>query len=106
MNESELKNQPGVGDVTKQYLYQLAYNDFINKHGFSEDDVKNAFLMPSEKGYDEYIGKVEIEFFKELSNPPLKEISIIKLSARKIYSYYLNGDTFHFDEDFMGMLKN
>ena len=106
LNESELKNQPGVGDVTKQYLYQLAYNDFIDNHSFSEDDVKNAFLMPSEKGYDEYIGKVEIEFFKELSNPPLKEISVIKLSARKIYSYYLNGDTFHFDEDFIGMLKN
>ena len=28
-----LRGQPGVGDVTKQYLYQLAYGNFIKYHG-------------------------------------------------------------------------
>ncbi len=42
-----LRGNPGVGDVTKQYLYQLAYKDFINAHGIAE--VRNCFLMPTEK---------------------------------------------------------
>jgi hypothetical protein len=40
------KGQPGIESVTKQYLYQLAYQKFITDHGFSE--VKNCFLMPTE----------------------------------------------------------
>ena len=41
-----LRGNPGVGDVTKQYLYQLAYKDFIKAHDISV--VKNCFLMPTE----------------------------------------------------------
>ena len=43
----KLCGNPGVGDVTKQYLYQLAYKDFINAHGIKE--IRNCFLMPTEK---------------------------------------------------------
>ena len=42
-----LRGNPGVGDVTKQYLYQLAYRDFINVHHIAE--VRNCFLMPTEE---------------------------------------------------------
>ena len=30
-----LRNNPGVGDVTKQYLYQLAYRNFIKAHNIA-----------------------------------------------------------------------
>ena len=36
------KSQPGIESVTKQYLYQLAYQDFISMHGFSQKNVKNC----------------------------------------------------------------
>ena len=42
-----LQGNPGVGDVTKQYMYQLAYRDFIKAHNIAV--VKNCFLMPTEK---------------------------------------------------------
>ena len=41
-----LRGNPGVGDITKQYLYQLAYRDFIRAHNIAV--VKNCFLMPTE----------------------------------------------------------
>ncbi|WRK55189.1 LlaJI family restriction endonuclease [Coprobacillaceae bacterium CR2/5/TPMF4] len=34
--------QPGIESITKQYLYQLAYQKFIKDHEFSA--VKNCFL--------------------------------------------------------------
>ena len=48
-----LSGNPGVGDVTKQYMYQLAYKNFIKAHNIAV--VKNCFLMPTEK--DEIINK-------------------------------------------------
>ena len=44
-NSSEYKviGQPGVADVTKQYLYQLAYDDFIAKQGYKY--VQNMFFV-------------------------------------------------------------
>ena len=89
LNRDKLQNQPGVGDVTKQHLYQLAYNDFIEKHGF--DNVKNAFLMPSENDFSELVGKVEMPSFNQIRKPSFKKILVIKLSARHIFNYYLNG---------------
>lgn len=89
LEKNKLQGQPGVGDITKQYLYQLAYNDFILKHGFTS--VKNAFLMPTEEDDILLNGEVEMEFLKGLSNPPLSNILVIKLYASKIYQYYLSG---------------
>ena len=88
LEQKALSGYPGVGDVTKQYLYQLAYNDFIFKHDFKY--IINSFLMPTES--DELIinGEVEMEILKDLSNPKLINILIIKLPANKIYQYYLD----------------
>lgn len=44
--------QPGVGDITKQYLYQLAYDDFIIKQGYKY--VQNVFLCPDEVAEKKY----------------------------------------------------
>ena len=89
LDKDKLQGQPGVGDITKQYLYQLAYNDFILKHGFAS--VKNAFLMPTEENNALLSGEVEMAILKGLSNPPLSNILVVKLPASKIYKYYLNG---------------
>jgi hypothetical protein len=89
LEKNKVQGQPGIGDVTKQYLYQLAYNDFILKHGFTS--VKNAFLMPTEEDNALLNGEVEMGILKGLSNPLLSNILVTKLPASKIYQYYLGG---------------
>lgn len=85
-NGKLIGSKPGVGDISKQFLYQGAY-----EKKFENEDLKykyyNAFLMPTEditKDY-EIIGEV-IFPLKEFEG---KEIKIIKLNTYIMYSYYL-----------------
>ena len=80
-----LRGQPGIGDVTKQYLYQLAYQDFINKNQIN--DVKNCFLMPTEQTNIVKLGTATLPM---LSNFGLADIQICLLPATKMYDLYLN----------------
>ena len=89
LDKNNLKNNPQLKDVTKQYLYQLAFNDFIDKHNFRY--ISNAFLMPTEEDNSALIGEAKMEILEGLSRPSLINISVVKLSARKIFNYYLNG---------------
>lgn len=89
LEKNKVQGQPGIGDVTKQYLYQLAYNDFILKHNIS--NVKNAFLIPIEDENALLNGEVEMEMLKGLSQPPLSNILVVKLPATYIYKCYLHG---------------
>lgn len=87
LDEKHLKNAPGVSDITKQYLYQMAFNDFISKHEFSY--IANAFLMPTEEEGIELVGEVKMNILEGLSFPPLINISVMKISAKKVFKYYL-----------------
>lgn len=80
----KFSGQPGLGDVTKQYLYELAYREFINSHGFN--GVKNAFLMPTYCKYAEYKGYVEIEILHDLG---LQNIDVFLLPAHEVNRLYL-----------------
>ena len=80
-----LRNNPGVGDVTKQYLYQLAYHDFIKAHNIVV--VKNCFLMPTEKNEIIKKGTVRMPMLEALG---LENIQIRLIPATRIYDYYLN----------------
>lgn len=44
-SEDVLDGQPGLESITKQYLYELAFREFIEAHEFKA--VKNAFLFPT-----------------------------------------------------------
>ena len=80
------KGQPGIESVTKQYLYQLAYQKFIDEHGFK--DVKNCFLMPTEK--EDVILKGEASM-SILSGLGLKNIKVRLIPAVTAYECYLKG---------------
>ena len=41
-HDEELRGQPGISDIVKQYLYQLAYKEFTDLHNITH--VKNCFL--------------------------------------------------------------
>ena len=90
LDKDTLENTPGVSDITKQYLYQMAYNDFISKHEFSY--ISNAFLMPTEEDSFEVIGEAKMNILEGLSCPPLINISVIKLSAKKVFKHYLRNE--------------
>lgn len=80
------KGQPGIESVTKQYLYQLAYQKFINDHDFAE--IKNCFLMPTENEEVEPRGEVSMEM---LSNLGLTDIKVRFIPATMAYEHYLSG---------------
>ena len=80
------KGQPGIESVTKQYLYQLAYQKFIKDHEFSL--IKNCFLMPTENEKIESHGEVSMGMFSSLG---LQNIKVRFLPADMVYDYYLSG---------------
>lgn len=89
LEENRLAGQPGIGDVTKQYLYQLAYKQFIQEGDFIS--VKNCFLMPSESSEVINKGFVNLDM---LDNLELECIQIRQLPATKVYSDYLRNKRF------------
>ena len=88
-----LRGQPGVGDVTKQYLYQLAYKQFIADHGIGI--VKNCFLMPTEKDAIIKKGVARMHMLEQLN---LQNIQIRLLPAQKMYEHYLAKKKINIDE--------
>ena len=79
-----LRGQPGVGDVTKQYLYQLAYKNFIIDHGMTA--VKNCFLIPTEKNEVVDLGYARIKMLEALG---LENIAIRLMPAKDMFHCYL-----------------
>lgn len=82
--------QPGVGDVTKQYLYHLAYDDFITKQGYKY--VQNMFFCPDEAGDKEY-GWVQMDMLHQIANKKLENVAVVKLCASEMYDLYLENRT-------------
>lgn len=83
-----LRGQPGVGDVTKQYLYQLAFQQFTEDHGISR--IRNCFLMPTEGNSIVDKGVAEMEILERLG---LQNIQIRLLPAMEMYDFYLTHKT-------------
>ena len=88
-----LHGQPGVSDVTKQYLYQLAYRDFVNKNGIKT--VKNCFLMSTEQDQIIDKGSVRMDMLEALQ---LERIQVGQLPAKRIFKYYLGLKRMKVDE--------
>lgn len=80
------KGQPGIESVTKQYLYQLAYQKFIREHGFVS--VKNCFLMPTENYDVEEKGEVSMSMLSDLE---LQDIQVRNIPADMVFEHYLSG---------------
>ena len=81
---AEPKGQPGIDSITKQYLYQLAYQKFIREHDF--DYIKNCFLLPTENDSIENGGEVSLDMLHDLK---LQNIQVRFLPAAYVYSCYL-----------------
>ncbi len=91
--ESENKEQykisdiPGVGDITKQYLYQLAYKEFSDTTGIRI--VSNAFLMPKDdETKPNKFCDVKMNMFENLKID-FQNIQVLQVSAKDIFDCYL-----------------
>ena len=86
--ESKLSGQPGIGDITKQYLYQLAYKDIFKD--IDELVFKNSFLVPTYESEFKNIGYVKLDMFKIME---LEDIQIIQVPTNEVFERYLTNET-------------
>ncbi len=89
-DKAKISGQPGVGDVTKQYLYQLAFDDFIVKQGYRY--VQNMFFCPGETA-DKDFGWAQMDMLHQIGDKKLKNIAVVKLCASEMYDIYLANKT-------------
>ena len=82
--DKALRGQPGIESVTKQYLYQLAYQDFADRHGIMK--IRNCFILPTDQSSIVNKGRVELRMMRDLG---LQNIEVRLLPADQMYSYYL-----------------
>ena len=88
-NNKPLRGQPGIESITKQYLYQLAYQPFIDAHQIKM--VRNCFIMPT--NIDEIVNK-GIAILPMLSALGLQDIQIRLIPAIQVYECYLSNRKF------------
>ncbi|WP_147532302.1 LlaJI family restriction endonuclease [Bacillus marasmi] len=101
LTDRELRFQPGVEDITKQYLYQLAFTKYIQQNQMHE--IRNVLLFPSEHNEVQQIGKVNIGFLQALQ---LEDILLIKLPAQKIFDLYIRNRRLNLKWFINNFLKN
>lgn len=87
--DKALLNAPGIADITKQYLYQLAFKEFIKLHNIKL--IRNCFLLPTENNHIINKGTVKMNI---LNNLKLENIDIRLLPAEIVYDYYLANKSF------------
>ena len=84
----KLKNLPGIGDITKEFLYELAYKDFREVH--SIEMGQNAFVFPMEDEENLILCKGEIKM-KMFTQIGLKPIDLLFVDAKTIFEHYVKG---------------
>ena len=84
--DKKLRGQPGIESITKQYLYQLAYQPFVKAHEIGT--VKNCFLMPTAGPKIVIKGSVSLAMLRNLG---LQDIQVRLLPAEMVFRYYLEG---------------
>lgn len=87
LDDKGVDKQPGVGDVTKQYLYELAYKDFAKENNLIIDF--NAFLMPTDGKEEKKVGTASIDIFYGLGDIRLHDIDVILKPCEEMYEIYL-----------------
>lgn len=81
LDEKGVNNQPGIGDITKQYLYAKPYMELADENNLM---IKNTFLMPYDGMEEVVLGEVSISLFDNM-----KPIEIILKPCEKMFSEYL-----------------
>lgn len=89
-HNKKLRGQPGIESIAKQYLYQLAYQPFVEAHQIAI--VRNCFLFPTASSEIIEKGIVSVNM---LSNLGLQDIKVRLLPAELIYRHYIENTKFN-----------
>lgn len=89
-HNKKLRSQPGIESITKQYLYQLAYQPFVEAHQIGT--VRNCFLMPTASSEVTEKGVVSLGMLQSLG---LENIQIRLLPASTMYKHYVDNTKFN-----------
>lgn len=93
VEKGRIKGNPGIEDITKQYLYHSALNNYMIREGIDENNIVNAFLFPSE--LESYIqGQVSIGFMNKFSQQP---INLVQLNVNEVINMYCNNKKYNLD---------
>lgn len=87
LNDKTVKKQPGVADVSKQYLYELAFHKLANENELIFKE--NAFIMPTEKDSIIHLGEVSWDLLTNIEGLKMKEINVCLMPTRELYKLYL-----------------
>ena len=80
---------PELESITKQFLYQSAYQEFVKTYGF--DRVVNAFLVPSFSSEAYKMGYVKFDgVVPSLGKPFSSKVDMWALPAKKIWQCFLD----------------
>ena len=96
LNDKVLKDQPGVEDICKQYLYHLAFVPFIKAHNLK---VINAFVFPTDEDVSSVLGTVEMPIFDHIEEPVLPPIKVVKLAVKRILENYISASSLQLKEE-------
>ena len=91
VDKGRISGQPGLESITKQYLYHLAYRDFLED--FNITKVKNIFIMPEEhdesrNAVSRELGKVTFDLLGQYTNT---DVGAICLDADEVWQAYAAG---------------
>lgn len=89
-HNKKLRGQPGIESITKQYLYQLAYQPFVEAHQIRT--VRNCFLMPTMGSEVIEKGVVSLGM---LQSRGLQSIQIRLLPVSTMYKHYVDNTKFN-----------
>ena len=95
--ELKIINNPGIGDVTKQYFYQMALAEYMDKNNIT--GIINAFLFPS-TSHTELMGEVKLDFMEKYP-----DIILIKLNVQDMVRMYCNSKNYGLEDIKLLFLK-
>ncbi|WP_426443732.1 LlaJI family restriction endonuclease [Staphylococcus xylosus] len=83
--DNKVIGQPGINDITKQYLYELVFQEIIN---LNQLNVKNQFIMPKDDFSDDgkIVAYVKLDMFDFLG---LEPIGIVLRDCQTMFKHYL-----------------
>lgn len=91
--QGKIYGQPGVESITKQFLYQSAYQRFVEEHDF--DGVVNTFLVPSEEDNPALVASVSFPGVMSAATGASEKFSdhidMWALPAHEVFDCYLRG---------------
>ncbi|EGO9037571.1 LlaJI family restriction endonuclease [Enterococcus faecalis] len=83
---NKIKGQPGVGDITKQYLYELTFKELANENGYH---ITNKFIVPIDDiiNDNKEIASISLPIF---DSENLSAITVLARECGTIFGQYLN----------------